>query len=121
MENDFDDSVIFNDIPVQSSIFDDMVVDQGSEENSGSSEEEQVQVENLSFESYSPSSDTSSDYTLLLEDLITNQETIISQNESISLQLHDISDNCFRLYYFIGGLYVAFAIVLAIKFFKMFF
>ena len=84
-------------------------------------EEEPEQVRDLSGDLNLSDSSSDTDYSIYLEDIISNQETIISQYEYLSLQVQDISDNSFRLYYFIGGLYVAFAIVLAIKFFKMFF
>lgn len=60
------------------------------------------------------------DYTTYLEDIIANQETIIANQEFLLVYEQNISDNSFRLYYFIGGLYVAFAIVIMIKFFKTF-
>ena len=46
--------------------------------------------------------------------------TIISNQELELAYLSDIRDNSFRLYYFLGGLYVAFAIIIGIKFFKTF-
>ena len=84
-------------------------------------EEESALVLDVPEYSYFSLDSSDCDYSIYLEDIISNQETIISQYDSFSLQLQDITDNSFRLYYFIGGLYVAFAIVLAIKFFKMFF
>lgn len=59
------------------------------------------------------SGDTNVDYTSYLEEIIVNQETIIQLNT-------EIQNNGYRLYYFVGGLYVAFAIVIMIKFFKTF-
>ena len=120
MENDYDfefNNIFFDN---SSDFFSDNDVEELSD-NKTVTEEEPDQVFDLSgsLNRSDPSSD--SDYVSYLEDIISNQETIISQYESLSLQVQDISDNSFRLYYFIGGLYVAFAIVLAIKFFKMFF
>ena len=54
------------------------------------------------------------DYTAILENIDSNLS-------SLSVQVSDIRDNTYRLYYFIGGMYVAFAIVLAIKILKQFF
>ena len=66
----------------------------------------------------SDSSDT--DYTIYLEDIISNQETIIANQEQIIVINTEINNNGYRLYYFVGGLYVAFAIIIMIKFFKTF-
>lgn len=59
------------------------------------------------------SSDDTFDYSGYYESIIANQEQEL-------IYLSDIRDNSFRLYYFIGGLYVAFAILIGIKFFKTF-
>ena len=59
------------------------------------------------------SSDDTFDYSGYYESIIQNQELELAY-------LSDIRDNSFRLYYFIGGLYVAFAILIGIKFFKTF-
>lgn len=64
--------------------------------------------------------DSSPDYTTSLETIIANQEIFIANQEALIVYEKNISDNSFRLYYFIGGLYVAFAIVIMIKFFKTF-
>lgn len=61
---------------------------------------------------YVYSNDT--DYTTLLGTIIQNQEILIDKSSQMS-------DNLYRLYYFIGGLYIAFAILIGIKFFKSFF
>lgn len=61
---------------------------------------------------YSYTNDT--DYTTLLGTIIENQEILIDKNSQMS-------DNLYRLYYFIGGLYIAFAVLIGIKFFKSFF
>ena len=61
------------------------------------------------------------DYTSYFEDITEHLETIETNQVVISEQLQVISDNSNRLYYFVGGLYVAFAIVLAIRFLKIFF
>lgn len=47
-------------------------------------------------------------------------ESIIANQEQELVYLSEIRDNSYRLYYFIGGLYVAFAIIIGIKFFKTF-
>ena len=62
------------------------------------------------------------DYTDILES-IDDRLTTLEETEipDYSQTLQDISDNSFRLYYFVGGLYVAFAILIGIKFFKIFF
>lgn len=57
--------------------------------------------------------DDNNDYTQYYESIIANQDQEL-------IYLSDIRDNSFRLYYFIGGLYVAFAILIGIKFFKTF-
>lgn len=54
----------------------------------------------------------SSDY-----DFTTLEALIQDNNET----LHSINENMFRLYYFVGGLYVVFMIIIVIKFFKQFF
>ena len=66
------------------------------------------------------SGDSDVDYSTYLEDIIANQEIIISNQESIIALDTEIQNNGYRLYYFVGGLYVAFAIVIMIKFFKTF-
>lgn len=73
-----------------------------------------------SGDSLKSESDSSIDYTDYLESIIANQESIIANQESLLVYNLDIRDNSYRLYYFIGGLYVAFAIVIMIKFFKTF-
>lgn len=60
------------------------------------------------------------DYSLYFEDIIDRLETIETSQVTCE-QVQVIQDNTYRLYYFIGGLYVAFAIVLAIRFLKIFF
>lgn len=60
------------------------------------------------------------DYSFYLEEIIDNQNTIITNQESLIFLNNEIRDNSYRLYYFIGGLYVAFAIIIMIKFFKTF-
>lgn len=57
--------------------------------------------------------DDNNDYTQYYDSIIANQEQEL-------IYLSEIRDNSFRLYYFIGGLYVAFAILIGIKFFKTF-
>ena len=96
--------------------------DVGVETLSGLSSESSSEIENTlrdgDFSEYAADSDT--DYSTYLESIIANQETIIANQETLIGYEHNISDNSFRLYYFIGGLYVAFAIVIMIKFFKTF-
>ena len=120
MENDYDLEFNNNVFDNSSDLLSDNDVEELSD-NETVTDEESEQVIDLSGSLNRSDPSSESDYVSYLEDIISNQETIISQYDSISLQLQDISDNSFRLYYFIGGLYVAFAIVLAIKFFKMFF
>lgn len=60
------------------------------------------------------------DYTIYLDDIISNQETIITNQETLIALNTEIQNNGYRLYYFVGGLYVAFAIIIMIKFFKTF-
>ena len=60
------------------------------------------------------------DYSVYLEDIISNQETIITNQETLITLNTEIKNNGYRLYYFVGGLYVAFAIIIMIKFFKTF-
>lgn len=50
-------------------------------------------------------------------DLSTLESLIQDNNDT----LHSINDNMYRLYYFVGGLYVVFMIIIVIKFFKQFF
>ena len=92
------------------------------EEISGSITESVSGVENtLRYGDSSESvNDSNIDYSTYLEDIIANQESIIANQESIIFYEQEIKDNSYRLYYFIGGLYVAFAIVIMIKFFKTF-
>lgn len=61
------------------------------------------------------------DYTYLLESIDEHLENLEASQVELSQQLQEVRDNTYRLYYFIGGLYVAFAIVLAIRFLKIFF
>jgi len=61
------------------------------------------------------------DYSQYLIDINDNLDTL---NASIVDLQQDVSvcrDNGYRQYYFIGGLYVVFFIIIAIKFFKQFF
>ena len=61
------------------------------------------------------------DYSTYLEDL--NDKFDILNTSIVDIQ-EDVSicrDNGYRQYYFIGGLYVVFFIIIAIKFFKQFF
>lgn len=60
------------------------------------------------------------DYSVYLEDIISNQEIIITNQETLISLNTEIQNNGYRLYYFVGGLYVAFAIIIMIKFFKTF-
>lgn len=96
--------------------------DVGFEEISGLSPESSTGIEDSlrSGDSSESSVNYDTDYTSYLETIIANQETIISNQESLLVYESEIRDNSFRLYYFIGGLYVAFAIVIMIKFFKTF-
>lgn len=64
-----------------------------------------------------PNNDYSEYLVEINDNLIMLTETQVDYTEQLQL----ISDNCFRLYYFIGGLYVVFFVILAIKFFKQFF
>lgn len=50
-------------------------------------------------------------------DLTTLESLVLANNE----ELHSINENMFRLYYFVGGLYVIFMIVIVVKFFRQFF
>lgn len=50
-------------------------------------------------------------------DLTTLESLVLSNNE----ELHSINENMFRLYYFVGGLYLVFMIVIVFKFFRQFF
>lgn len=62
------------------------------------------------------------DYSEILESIDSRLETLESiESPDYTEQIQNISDNCFRLYYFIGGLYIAFAIFIGIKFWKIFF
>ncbi len=83
-----------------------------------SSEDENSLLDNGYNENVSVSS---VDYSRYFESIDSHLETIIFNQEVIDSKLQNVSDNCFRLYYFIGGLYVVFFIVLAIKFFKQLF
>lgn len=96
--------------------------DVGLEEIPGLSSESSTGVENSlrSGDSSESSTNNDIDYSSYLADIIANQEIIISNQESLIVYNQEIRDNSYRLYYFIGGLYVAFAIVIMIKFFKTF-
>ena len=65
-------------------------------------------------------SENSIDYSSDFADIKSTLETI-EANQLDPAQLQLLVDNSSRLYYFTAGLYVAFAIVLAIKFLKIFF
>lgn len=95
-------------------------VEVGSEDVAGKDETE---FDGFSdFKSNESNSDVSNelDYTTYLEDLLSNQEIIITNQESIISLDQEIVNNGHRLYYFVGGLYVAFAIIIMVKFFKTF-
>lgn len=64
---------------------------------------------------------SSVDYTELLNSINTHLENIEYSQVVQGNDLYQIQQNTYRLYYFIGGIYVAFAIVLAIRFLKIFF
>lgn len=64
---------------------------------------------------------SSIDYTELLNSINTHLENIEYSQVVMGNDLYEIQQNTYRLYYFIGGIYVAFAIVLAIRFLKIFF
>lgn len=116
----YDDNFEYN---TDNSLFDnDDSNDIGFGEISGLSSESTPGIEDTlrfgDFSEYAVDYDT--DYTTYLESIIANQESIIANQESLLVYESEIRDNSFRLYYFIGGLYVAFAIVIMIKFFKTF-
>ena len=76
--------------------------------------------EEVQEESEDDVSENSVDYSSDLADIKSTLENIeVNQLDPAQLQL--LVDNSSRLYYFTAGLYVAFAIVLAIKFLKIFF
>ena len=110
--NDFDDPVDVSDNSVE--IF-------SSEYDEETPIEYDVSVYDELSRSGSDSSDANDiDYSVYLEDIISNQETIIANQETLIAINTEIQNNGYRLYYFVGGLYVAFAIVVMIKFFKTF-
>ena len=86
------------------------------------SETEYVDGDNviLSYDLLSNSNQFDVDYGTYLDDIIANQETIIANQETIIAINTEIQNNGYRLYYFVGGLYVAFAIIIMVKFFKTF-
>lgn len=81
---------------------------------------EDIELDELNQEEEENVESDSIDYSLYFEDIIDRLETI-ETNQVTCEQVQVIQDNTYRLYYFIGGLYVAFAIVLAIRFLKIFF
>ena len=86
----------------------------------GESETESDVVSDPELLLRSDGNDSFVDYSDYLESIITNQEIIILNQETIISLDTEIQNNGYRLYYFVGGLYVAFAIVIMIKFFKTF-
>lgn len=112
MENDILDNSIYNDFYTSDDVF--LFADQ--EEFTDGSEADFDNVDNLQLSV----SDDSVDYSDILNSINFNLETIVSQNDIELRYIGEIKDNSYRLYYFIGGLYVAFAVVLMIKFFKTF-
>ena len=119
---------IENDFNIDTSSFDDFidVSDNSveifsSEYDEETSNEYDVSVYDELSRSGSDSSDVNDiDYSVYLEDIVSNQETIIANQETLIAINTEIQNNGYRLYYFVGGLYVAFAIVVMIKFFKTF-
>ena len=77
--------------------------------------------EDLEGEEYEIAVSSSVDYTELLNSINTHLENIEYSQVVMGNDLYQIQQNTYRLYYFIGGIYVAFAIVLAIRFLKIFF
>ena len=61
------------------------------------------------------------DYSSYLDDIQFSLDGMQSELIDIKSDTLQCQENLYRLYYFIGGLYVVFFIVLAIKFFKQFF
>lgn len=120
----YDDLYNFND--VSSDVINDINdnstdnVEIGFEELEGKDQTEYDGFSDIMFIERDSVDSNEFDYSIYLESIIANQEIIISNQESLLVYEQNISDNSFRLYYFIGGLYVAFAIVIMIKFFKTF-
>lgn len=110
--NNFSDSV--SDIVSDNNNYDEEILQSSSEELSG------TQDTDSSLLLLQSSSDSDIDYSSYLDDIIANQKVIIANQESIIALDTEIQNNSYRLYYFVGGLYVAFAIVIMIKFFKTF-
>lgn len=61
------------------------------------------------------------DYSQYLIDINDNLDTLNSSLVDLQQDVAICRDNGYRQYYFIGGLYVVFFIIIAIKFFKQFF
>ena len=106
----------------------DILLDETLDESSSSDKVEEEESEVLEDESEETEEEqnesideNSIDYTYLLESIDEHLENIEASQVELSEQLQEVRDNTYRLYYFIGGLYVAFAIVLAIRFLKIFF
>lgn len=78
-------------------------------------------LEDLEGEDFEIAVSSSIDYTELLESIDQHLENIEYSQVVMGNDLHQIQENTYRLYYFIGGIYVALAIVLAIRFLKIFF
>lgn len=106
------------DILIEETFDDSSSSDKVEEEESEVLEEESEETEEEENESID---ENSIDYTYLLESIDEHLENIEASQVALSEQLQEVRDNTYRLYYFIGGLYVAFAIVLAIRFLKIFF
>lgn len=126
-DNSNDSSVIIPDYLLDSSIGGHNDIDSGLEESQNtdefttgteSSEDENSLLDNGYNENVGVSS---VDYSGYFESIDSHLERLILNQEVIDSKLQNVSDNCFRLYYFIGGLYVVLFIVLAIKFFKQLF
>ena len=118
-QNDFNIDVIDLDDPLD--VSDNSVEIFSSEYDEETPNEYDVSVFDELSRSGSDSSDANDiDYSVYLEDIISNQEAIIANQETLIAINTEIQNNGYRLYYFVGGLYVAFAIVVMIKFFKTF-
>lgn len=99
----------------------DLALDQGvTQEDNLNIDEVTEQDPVILLEDYNDSFINSNDLSISNIDNydLTTLESLIQENNDT---LHSINDNMFRLYYFVGGLYVVFMIIIVIKFFKQFF
>lgn len=120
----YDDIYNFNDFSVDdiNDLNDNFIdnVEIGSEDFAGKDETEYDGFSDIKSSDDNSVDSNELDYSTYLDDILFNQEIIITNQETIISLDQEIVNNGHRLYYFVGGLYVAFAIIIMVKFFKTF-